>query len=144
MKRIRQLALGLALSLAGISGVVAAGRPLTATLAGAAEVPKAGDPNGTGAAYITVNLGQGTLCYELFVENITLPATVAHVHPGTAGTANPPVIDLNPPDETGHSSGCAPAPKDLLKAILKNPEAFYVNVHNRDFPGGAIRGQLSK
>jgi hypothetical protein len=33
---------------------------------------------------------------------------------------------------------------DLIKAIRQNPEAYYVNVHNSDFPTGAVRGQLSK
>ena len=28
--------------------------------------------------------------------------------------------------------------------INRNPSAFYVNVHNGDFPNGAVRGQLSK
>jgi hypothetical protein len=31
-----------------------------------------------------------------------------------------------------------------LAAILANPNGFYVNVHNAEFPDGAIRGQLSE
>jgi hypothetical protein len=34
--------------------------------------------------------------------------------------------------------------RDLLDAIRKSPQAFYVNVHTNIFPNGAIRGQLSK
>jgi hypothetical protein len=30
----------------------------------------------------------------------------------------------------------------LLRQIQKRPGDFYVNVHNSQFPGGAIRGQL--
>jgi hypothetical protein len=30
------------------------------------------------------------------------------------------------------------------KEILKNPADYYVNVHNAEFPLGALRGQLSK
>jgi hypothetical protein len=39
--------------------------------------------------------------------------------------------------------GCAAVDQGLIKAIIQNPERYYVNVHNADFPGGALRGQLS-
>ena len=43
---------------------------------------------------------------------------------------------------TGTSSGCLTANADLVHEILANPAGFYVNVHNAQFPGGAVRGQL--
>jgi CHRD domain len=33
--------------------------------------------------------------------------------------------------------------KNLLKAIIRNPQDYYVNVHNAPFPNGAVRGQLA-
>jgi hypothetical protein len=33
--------------------------------------------------------------------------------------------------------------KNLLKDILRNPEEYYLTVHNAPFPAGAVRGQLS-
>lgn len=124
------------------TSVFAGGRPLSATLTGAAEVPP-GDPNGSGTAHLTLNQGQGEVCFEIEVTDIT-PATAAHIHAAPAGVAGPVVVPLAPPDATGVSSGCVDADKALIKAIRQHPEAYYVNVHNALFPAGAVRGQLSK
>ncbi len=120
------------------------GRPLTAILTGAAEVPGPGDPDGTGSAVITLNQGQGEVCWEISVSDITLPAIAAHIHVAPAGVAGPVVVPLSAPDASGISSGCASADPDLIKAIRQDPAAYYVNVHTTDFPTGAVRGQLSK
>jgi hypothetical protein len=120
------------------------GRTFFTEMTGAQEAPNPGDPDGSGTALITLNQGQGTVCFELTVENIALPATLAHIHIGEAGSAGPPVVTLVPPAD-GTSSGCIEnVNPDLIKAIRQNPSAYYVNVHNSAFPPGAVRGQLSK
>jgi CHRD domain len=118
------------------------GRPLTATLTGAAEVPGPGDANGTGTATLRLNPGQRRVCFVLTASNITLPAAAAHIHVGASTVAGPVVVPLAPPDATGMSGGCVSAERSLIKAILKNPSGYYVNIHTSDFPAGAIRGQL--
>ncbi len=118
------------------------GRPLSTTLLGASEVPGPGDPDGSGFATITVNPGQEEICYELTVTGIA-PARAAHIHIAPAGQAGPVVVPLAPPTD-GSSSGCATVDRELAKAIMKNPSAYYVNVHNAEYPAGALRGQLSK
>ena len=118
------------------------GRPLTANLTGAQEVPGPGDPDGTGIAIIRINQGQGTIYYELMVSNIE-PAAAAHIHRGVFGMAGGVVVHLAAPTN-GTSSGTATASAELIKEISQYPERFYVNVHNAPFPGGAVRGQLSK
>ena len=119
------------------------GRPLAATLTGAAEVPGPGDSDGSGSATVTLNQGQGDVCFHLTVQDIA-PAFAAHIHVGAAGVAGGVVVTLAPPT-TGSSSGCVEdVDEDLIKAIRQNPAGYYVNVHNADFPGGAVRGQLSK
>jgi hypothetical protein len=119
------------------------GRGFTTTLTGAAEVPGPGDPNGSGTARITVNVGQGEVCFSLSVSGIALPATGAHIHVGEVDAFGDVVVALQSPGASGTSSGCVSAAKDLLRQIVSNPAAYYVNVHSTEFPAGAIRGQLS-
>ncbi len=116
------------------------GRPLSTTLTGAAEVPRPGDPDGSGTANLRVNPGQECISYDLDVEGIA-PATAAHIHEAPAGAAGLPVVGLAPPT-SGSSSGTVSVDRELAKDILKNPENYYVNVHNAEFPAGALRGQL--
>jgi hypothetical protein len=49
-----------------------------------------------------------------------------------------------PPTSATGGSGCVTADHDLVKAIIKDPGAYYFNVHNQPFPGGALRGQLER
>ncbi len=129
-----------ALTIVAVGG--AGGAPQSTTLTGAAEVPGPGDPDGAGAASLRLNPGQKEICYELTVSNIA-PATAAHIHVGGSTVGGPVVVGLMPPT-SGTSSGCARADRDLVLAILKNPAGYYVNVHNAEFPAGAVRGQLSR
>jgi hypothetical protein len=122
------------------TSATAAGAKRSTTLSGAEEVPPA-DPDGTGFALITLNVGQATVCWELTVANIQ-PAAAAHIHRAPAGVNGPVVVGLTPPT-TGSSSGCTSAAPALIQDIIDNPEQYYVNVHNAEFPNGAVRGQLS-
>ena len=119
------------------------GRPLSAHLTGAAERPAPGDPDGGGHANLRVNVGQSQVCYDLMVEKIAT-ATMAHIHKAGPDAAGPVVVSLTAPDAAGNSSACVTADAALVKDILQNPGAYYVNVHNADFRAGAVRGQLSK
>ena len=107
-------------------------------------VPGPGDPDGHGNAMVKVY--KAKLCYTLSVMNIK-PATMAHIHKGAKGQTGPIVV---PTDQTSFnlprptSSGCEPIPSSLSTAIRQNPSNYYVNVHNKPYPDGAIRGQLRK
>ncbi|MEZ5346812.1 MAG: CHRD domain-containing protein [Pyrinomonadaceae bacterium] len=118
----------------------------TATLTGAAEVPGPGDSDGTGTAMIRLNKNKAEACFEISVENIDA-ATAAHIHEAPEGEAGPPVVTLSPApkDEDGEESesDCVSVDPLLVERIIMNPARFYVNVHNAEFPDGAIRGQLS-
>ena len=114
-----------------------------ATLSGAAEV-NGGDSDGAGTAKIQLKIKDSQVCFELMVSSIRLPATLSHIHRGNAGSNGPVVIDFqSAPDANGQSKGCVTVDPALLNAIWSNPSGYYVNVHNADFPGGAVRGQLA-
>lgn len=131
------------------------GRKFTTPMSGAEECtnaglcgpPNAGDPDGTGTGSITVNVGQDRVCWDFTVSNID-PPTRGHIHKAPAGSNGDIVVDFfNAAAGTvGPLSGCTTAPlgKALLKDIIQNPSAYYLNLHNPAFPAGAIRGQLEK
>jgi hypothetical protein len=125
-----------------VDGADDGGRPLATDMIGANEAPNPGDPDGSGTALITLNQGLGMVCWELTASGIA-PASAAHIHRAPAGSPGPVVVPLSPPTE-GFSSGCISAAPELIKEIRQSPGDFYVNVHNADFPAGALRGQLDK
>lgn len=120
---------------------LAGGRPLSAVLTGAAEVPTPGDPDGSGSAHVTLNQGLEQICFDIMVEDVA-PIVAAHIHMGAAGVPGGVVVNFDV--AANGLSGCVWAQADLVKDIRQNPEMYYVNVHNADFPAGALRGQLSK
>jgi len=120
------------------------GRRLTTELSGAAEVPGPADADGSGTATIRLRPEKGEVCFELTVSNIG-PATAAHIHEGPKGVAGSVVVPLDPAPTEGSSSGCVSGVDTaLLRNIVQNPEQYYVNVHNEEFPDGAVRGQLGR
>lgn len=138
------LAMGVALAIGGGASAFAeeGGRPISVALTGPAEAPTPGDPDGSGTATLRINPGQQQVCYELSVTGIAA-ATAAHIHKAPAGAAGPVVVGLTAPT-SGSSKACAEVARQLALDILKTPADYYVNVHNAEFPGGAVRGQLSK
>lgn len=133
----------LVLSTVVAGSVAAGGRPFNLTLTGAAERPNPGDPDGTGTASILINPGQSEVCYDYSVSGVQLPLLAAHIHVAPATAAGPVVIPL-PPTRPDGGTGCVSADRSLLVAILVNPENYYFNVHNAEFPAGALRSQLSR
>jgi CHRD domain-containing protein len=117
------------------------GRAFAAAMTGNVETP-AGDPVATGTATFRLRAGQAQVCYQIAAKNLP-PAVAAHIHHGDAGAAGPVVVPLTTPNAAGASRGCATAARSVVKAILADPGSFYANVHTAEFPGGAIRGQLT-
>lgn len=96
-------------------------------------------------ASLRLNPGQGMICHETSWENVDGDVFAGHIHVGSAVEAGPVVVTLFTGSFAGtdSASACVAADRELILAILKSPENYYVNVHSRpNFPGGAVRGQL--
>lgn len=144
-----------------ISGATAKSAVLRAGLTGEKEVAAdgtkgVGDPDGQGRAVIRINVDEHETCFRLSWKEIGAPS-MAHIHEGSPDEAGPVVItlfatgdeaapgDQDLPETISSVGGCVPdVDETLLIDIKKNPENYYVNVHNNEFPGGAIRGQLRR
>jgi hypothetical protein len=147
--RNRQSMLAAALALAAaiaLPAVAAGGAPavqLSAKLKGNAEVPEPGDPNGRGEAFFSVKPAKRKICFQVSWVKIQQP-NAAHIHKGGEDVAGPVKVLLfggAPPSDI--VEGCVKNLKrKLVRRIARRPQNFYVNVHNPEYPNGAIRGQL--
>lgn len=115
-------------------------RTYSVKLVGKVEVPK-GAPSGGGNAIVTIHGSTHQVCWRFaHLHGFTNP-TFAHIHKGPAGTEGPIVVPFSTGPTFKHK-GCVPASPQLLTAIEKNPHAYYVNIHSKTYPGGAVRSQL--
>ncbi len=145
------LALALMSLLVFAAPAAAAEAYLSAELSGAAEIdaegnPNQGDPDGGGSADFGLDTETGVLCYSVVAFDIATP-TAAHIHEGVGGENGPIVVPLVAPAAIAPSSYrvdgiCITVDAALLAAIAENPAGYYLNVHNDEYPDGALRGQL--
>jgi hypothetical protein len=142
---IPSIALGNARRTSGtLSGLQEAETPYVAQLKGSTEVPVAGDPDGSGAASVSIDFFDAVdaeVCWDVTFSGIGTP-TLAHIHRGAAGSPGPVVVDFGV--AAGFQSRCVDVTAALATEMIGNPANFYVNIHTAEFAGGALRGQLAK
>jgi CHRD domain-containing protein len=98
---------------------------------------RAGDPDGFGTFSAVVS---GTkLCYGFQVVDIARPLA-AHIHRGGPDESGEVVVPLH---AMKVGSRCKEIPQAVAKSLQETPGDFYVNVHTKRFPNGAVRGQLA-
>ena len=114
---------------------------LGATLNGAREVP----PNAsTAGGYLTAEYSTVThiLKWRLVVNGLSAPITRAAFHgPDAMGTERP-IVPLNLPfDGTTHAGGATLTEQQAADLLAGR---WSIDVQTEKFPGGEIRGQVSK
>ncbi len=106
---------------------------------GKAETPL-GAPQGTGAAIIALH-GSSLVCWRFAHLHGFFNATFAQIYTGVKGKSGHIVVPLSPGPAL-HHQGCVPVNAMLVKAIERHPADYYVNIHSKRYPSGAVRAKL--
>ena len=132
----------LAVAFALLAGVASAATiKYHATLTAGAEVPPT-NSTGTGEANATLDTATHELTYDVTFGGFSSDVTAAHIHgPAAAGKNAGVLVPLgNAPKSPIHGSATLTAEQEQQLAAGE----LYVNVHTKNHPSGAIRGQLTK
>lgn len=98
------------------------------------------------ASQSTIFLVGTQLTFNIAYENLTAPATVAHIHgPANSGGAAGVLIDLMPyhngaPGQSGSFNGTLLLAPNVHTTLVDR--LTYVNIHSSTYPGGEVRGQI--
>jgi hypothetical protein len=103
----------------------------------------AGDSDGAGQGTVTLDSETNQVSWDFSYSNIAEP-TAMHIHEGAEGQSGGVVVPFTlEKDSEGNLVGLTNAPAEAVQAIIASPAGYYVNIHNSEFRGGAIRGQLA-
>ncbi|HLN53448.1 MAG TPA: CHRD domain-containing protein [Lentimicrobium sp.] len=100
-----------------------------------------------GLSSFNLSIDSMRLEVNVLVTGLTSPITNAHLHYGAPGIAGPAVVPLMPYNEGNTFRGVVNLdsitdPMGFLDSL--NIGSVYVNVHTTNYPGGEVRGQLSR
>jgi len=120
-------------------GAVASPQPLPVSLSGSNE-PQGGLPGSSGSATVTVDPASGQVCAT--VTTSVTNGVAMHIHRGAPGADGPVVVPFEAKDINA-GRACVAAGTAVAKAIAADPAAYYLNIHTKAAPAGALRGQLA-
>jgi CHRD domain len=146
-KRTHFLIAGMLAALA-LAAVVAGGAlaaktvSTTAKLKASEVVPGPGEKGGSGTANVDIKKNKRKVCFEIEFKKIGEPDS-ATLHKGAKGEKGPKKVVLFTEPTASPAEGCVKkVKKSILNKAQNHPENFYVQLHNMQFPQGALRGQL--
>ncbi|MFN8418567.1 MAG: CHRD domain-containing protein [Anaerolineae bacterium] len=109
--------------------------------------PDWGDPDGYGVAAISFDPTTNVISFEVAVSGLTLPATASHIHMAPVGESGDVVVPANGMPDAGMRS-FPPAIRrsgapSYSRSSLIHRTSTSMSTHP-DYPGGAVRGQLTR
>jgi hypothetical protein len=133
------------------SAVASTGVKFTVTLTDVHPVTDiaVGDPDASGTAVLKLHPKAGKLCYIIKVRGLEAPTEPApgigdaHIHRSDGSIAVDLATDFKMADGFYVATGCVAVSDALLHEISTDPTAFYINIHNAPYPGGALFGALT-
>jgi hypothetical protein len=136
----RSLALaGFAVLLAGTAS--AATVKYTATLTATSEVPPT-TSTGSGMATVSLDTMTHEITYDVTFKGFASAVTAAHIHGPAAPGKNAGVVIPLGSAPTSPIHGTAKLTPEQEQELTGG--MMYVNIHSKNNPSGAIRGQLAK
>jgi hypothetical protein len=107
--------------------------------------PPVGDPKGSAEGLVRVQGDKVSFAFSW--KGISAP-TLGHIHQGARGTNGDVKVPLfttaMPATVTDAAGVVTVSDPTIADALRANPDDFYLNLHTKEFPGGAVRGQLRK
>lgn len=113
-----------------------------AALSGAQEVPPV-STGGSGRAQVQLNADNQTLSWTITHSGLSGPVVAGHIHGPAPSGQNAGVLipfsgNLNTQPITGQAQVTAAQAQALMAGQT------YVNLHTQRYPGGEVRGQLTR
>lgn len=113
------------------------------------DIPGGGKESASGTVVLSIDGPAGRACAEITLKEIG-DGTEAHVHNRTSDEVVL-TYDVRPLSsglpfrlESTTVKECAPVDASVLAALLRPPAQFYLDVHTREFPDGALRAALAR
>lgn len=111
---------------------------------GANEKPNNGAKTGSASGTFTLNITKNTICFTNMKTKGLVHVIGAHIHLGASGIHGSIFITFDISNFNRVRQTCMKVAHPVLVDVAKHPGDYYFNVHTKDFPGGAVRGQLKK
>lgn len=111
---------------------------------GANERPNSGAKTGSSTGTFTLDTAKNTICFSSMRTKGLEGVIGAHIHLGASSIEGSIFVSFDIAKFNHSGQVCSDAKHSVLVDIAAHPADYYFNVHTKDYPRGAVRGQLKK